>query len=111
MPARRRSHLVDLHGYDVVTALDLALASVRDAYLNGYDTVELQHGARSVASGVSEGRGRIKTELRRMADAGRFDTWVESSWDRASSLLLHLRRNPAPRRETWSAPPPRAYPR
>jgi hypothetical protein len=102
---------VDLHGYDVLTALDLALTRVREAYENGYQEVELVHGSASVTTPVDEGRGRIKSELRRMFDAGRFDAWADRSrsWPKASSLLLTLRANPRPARDRWSAEPRRRH--
>jgi hypothetical protein len=107
----RRSLRIDLHGYDLRAALDLALTRVREAYENGYDEVELIHGAASVSTPVEEGRGRIKSELRRMYDAGRFDAWVNRSrsWPKAASLLLVLRANPRPVRERWSGPPRRRH--
>src|SRR5258708_36233918 len=54
-----RVRRVDLHGYDVRTALEGAFRSVQDAYANGYDAVELLHCARDetrhVASDGSRG--------------------------------------------------------
>ena len=107
----RRSLRVDLHGYDVSAALDLALTRVREAYENGYDEVELIHGAGSVSTPIEEGRGRIKTELRRMYEAGRFDGWIDRSrsWPKAASLLLALKPNPRPVRERWSGAPHRRH--
>jgi hypothetical protein len=110
-PARRRTRQVsvDLHGYDVLTAVDLAEQRVRESWENGYDEVELLHGARDVRSGGDEGRGRIKTELLRMLAAGRFDPYADGNWPRAASLVLFLRPNPRPRRESWTPAPRRAY--
>jgi hypothetical protein len=107
----RRSLRVDLHGYDVRAALDLALMRVREAYASGYDEVELIHGAASVETPVEEGRGRIKTELRRIFEGGGFDNWVDRSrsWPKAASLLLALKPNPRPARERWSGAPRRRH--
>jgi len=112
MAVPRRSLRVDLHGYDVLAALDLALTRVREAYENGYDDVELIHGSASVSTPVDEGRGRIKTELRRLFESGRFDAWADRSrsWPKAASLLLALKRNPRPLRERWTGPPRRRHP-
>jgi len=112
MAVPRRSLRVDLHGYDVLAALDLALTRVREAYENGYDEVELIHGSASVSTPVDEGRGRIKTELRRLFESGRFDAWADRSrsWPKAASLLLALKRNPRPLRERWTGPPRRRHP-
>jgi hypothetical protein len=107
----RRSLRVDLHGYDVRAALDLALTRVREAYENGYDEVELIHGSAAVETPVDEGRGRIKTELRRMFEGGGFDRWVNRSrsWPKAASLMLALKPNPRPSRERWSGAPRRRH--
>lgn len=104
-----RRRIEDLHGFDVVTAVQLALTRTREAYENGYDEIELVHGAGDVHERVTDGRGRIKWALRELLDGGRLDRWADrsASWPRASSLVLALRRNPRPRRETWS-PAPRA---
>lgn len=60
---RRRQE--DLHGYDVLTAIDFALDRVREAYENGYDEIELVHGSaavqgrwKTVAAGSSGSCGR-----------------------------------------------------
>ena len=98
-----------MHGLDVLTAVRFARARVREAYDNGYDEIEFLHGAADVQEPVADGRGRIKWELRRLLDRGELDAWCrrDDSWPRASSLVVALRRNPRPRRETWS-PAPRA---
>lgn len=101
---------MDLHGYDVVSAVDLARARVEEAYRNGYQEVELLHGAGDVHAPVDEGRGRIKWELRRLLEVGGFDRWADRahSWPKTASLVLKLRPNPAARAESWRpAPRPR----
>lgn len=104
MPRRSRELTVDLHGYDVVSALDLAMRRVAEAHANGYESIELMHGAADVAEPVTTGRGRIKWELRTMSRHGAFDRWVirERTWEKASSLVLTLRPNGRARREGWS---------
>jgi hypothetical protein len=106
-----RRRVEDLHGLDVLTAVRFAVTRVREAYENGYDEIELLHGAADVREPVAGGRGRIKWELRSLLDRGELDRWSrpESSWPRASSLVVALRRNPRPRRETWSPRPPAAH--
>jgi hypothetical protein len=98
---------------DVVTAVRFAMTRVREAYENGYDEIEFLHGAADVREPVSDGRGRIKWELRDLLARGSLDRWCrrEDSWPRASSLLVALRRNPRPRREAWSPAPRAAHPR
>ena len=102
-----RRRVEDLHGLDVLTAVRFALTRVREAYENGYDEIELLHGAADVREPVADGRGRIKWELRDLLDRGALDRWCrrEDCWPRASSLVVPLRRNPRPRRELWSPRP------
>lgn len=111
MPRRVRTLTVDLHGFDVVSALDLAVRRVAEAQANGYETVELLHGAADVVEPVEAGRGRIKWELRQMARQGAFDHWVrrEDTWEKAASLVLALRANGRARREGWSEGPRPRY--
>ena len=106
-----RRRLEDLHGFDARTAVQFAVSRVREAYENGYDEIEFQHGAADVARPTADGRGRIKWALRELVDGGRLDRWCrrDAAWPRASSLVLALRPNPRPRRESWSAAPRRAH--
>jgi predicted DNA-binding protein len=106
-----RRRVEDLHGLDVLTAVRFARTRVREAYENGYDEIELLHGAADVLEPVANGRGRIKWELRRLLERGELDRWSrrEDSWPRASSLVVALKRNPRPRREAWTAPPRAAH--
>ena len=103
-----RIRRVDLHGYDVRTALEVAFRAVQDAHANGYEVVEILHGARDVTSRVAagEGRGAIKWELRAMLERGEFNAHVATSEVMEASLRLVLRTNPRPRPERWSQPPP-----
>ncbi len=106
-----RTLSVDLHGHDVLTAVDLAADRVREAYSNGYQAVELLHGAGDVSEPVDSGRGRIKWALRRIVEEGRFDGYIDRgrTWLKAGSIVLYLKRNPQARRESWSAEPPRSH--
>ena len=80
---------------------------MEEAYRNGYEEVELLHGAGDVHEPVEEGRGRIKWELRRLHDSGGFDRWADrsNSWAKTTALLLRLRANPAAQSESWRAAP------
>jgi hypothetical protein len=111
MPSSPRKAVVDLHGHDVRTAVRLALNRVAEAYGNGYDSIELIHGAGDVSEPVEEGRGRIKWELRRLAGGGAFDRFAypERTWLKSGSIELTLRKNPRARRNSWGAEPGRAY--
>ena len=106
-----RRRIEDLHGFDVLSAVQLAFTRVHEAYENGYDEIEFKHGAADVHDHVADGRGRIKWALRELLDGGRLDRWAsrEGSWPRASSLVVALRRNPRPRREAWSPAPRPAH--
>jgi len=111
LPQRNRRGLrirrVDLHGYDVLTATEVARQAVSDAYANGYQALELLHGAANVVEPVEagEGRGGIKWALRRMLDRGQFKAYVGRHELLEGMMRLHLRPNPRPRREEWSEPP------
>jgi hypothetical protein len=109
-PRRRaagRVRRLDLHGYDVLTALDLARLTVEEAYANGYQAVEILHGARDVTSRVSggDGRGGIKWGLRGMLERGEFNALVASSQVMEGSLRLELKPNSQPRAERWTPLP------
>lgn len=102
---------VDLHGHDVLTAVDLARQRVKEAYDNGYQAVELLHGAGDVTAPVETGRGRIKWALRRMVEDGELDGFITTgrTWLKAGSIVLYLRPNPRARRERWAPEPPRTH--
>jgi hypothetical protein len=106
-----RRRLEDLHGLDARTAVQFALTRVWEAYENGYDEIEFQHGAADVERPTADGRGRIKWALRELVDSGRLDRWSrrDAAWPRASSLVLTLKSNPRPRREAWTPAPRRAH--
>ena len=101
-----------MHGFDTRTAVQFAMTRISEAYKNGFDEIELMHGAADVRQRPVEGRGKIKWALRDLLDSGRLDPWVNrrDSWPRESSMVLSLRRNPRPRPEFWSPPPRRARP-
>jgi hypothetical protein len=115
-PGRARVRRVDLHGYDVLAATEYALTAVAEGYENGYQFVELLHGAADVTEPVEAGGGRggIKWELRRMLERGQFDGFCRGRGEHAQMegmLRLALRPNPQPRPEEWSPPPPARHPR
>lgn len=101
----------DLHGFDVLSALDFAVSRVHEAYANGYDEIEFLHGSADVHERVDEGRGRIKWGLRDLLERGSLDTWARpgDSWPKAASLIVALRRNPRPRPESWGPAPRRTH--
>ncbi len=97
----------------MLTACDVALQFTREAYANGYQSIELVHGSRDVAEPVAggEGRGGIKWELRRMFERGQFDAFSrrQDSHLMDGSMTLALRANPQPRSERWPQMPPRGF--
>jgi hypothetical protein len=99
---------LDLHGYDVATAVDLTVLTLREAYQNGYRQVDVLHGSRGVVHPVDpgEGRGGIKWELRRMIDRGQFDAWADSAEVMEGSVRFRMRKNPRMRSERWTELPP-----
>lgn len=100
-----------MHGFDVLSALELARTRVAEAWRNGYGEVELFHGAAYLEEGPRGGRGKIKFGLRQMVDEGQFDAFADRSktWLRSDSVVLTLKPNHHPRRESWSPEPRRAY--
>ena len=106
-----RKLTVDLHGHDVLTAVDFGWRRVEEAYANGYRTVELLHGAGDVTEPVETGRGRIKWALRSAVERGEFDRFVErgDTWFKSTSIVLTLKRNPKPRPEQWGTEPRRRH--
>ena len=106
-----RTRTIDLHGHDVLTAIDLAEQRVREAFANGYEAVELLHGAGDVAEPVETGRGRIKWALRRLVEDGGLDGYIDRrrTWLKSGSIVLYLKRNPKARPERWSPDPPRTH--
>ena len=109
--AQADSRIEDLHGYDVLTAVEFARTRVQEAWTRGLRQVEFGHGAGDVAGPVESGRGRIKWELRRLLDSGALDAWADRrrSWPKAASLIVVLKPNPRPRPVPWSSPPSRHY--
>lgn len=106
-----RRRVEDLHGFDARTAVGFARTRVWEAYENGYDEIEFQHGAADVVRPTADGRGRIKWALRELVDGGQLDRWCrrDASWPRASSMVVALKPNPRPRRERWSTAPRRSH--
>ena len=95
----------------MLTAVDLAYQRVQEAFENGYQAVELQHGAGDVTEPVETGRGRIKWALRKMVEDGELDRFVDRprTWFKSTSIVLYLRPNSRPRRERWAPEPPRTH--
>jgi hypothetical protein len=107
-----RRRVEDLHGFDTRTAVEFALTRISEAYRNGYDEIELKHGAADVRERPEEGRGKIKWALRELLESGRLDNLANrgASWPKESSMVIALQRNPRPRSEFWSPPPRRGRP-
>ncbi|MEA2646961.1 MAG: hypothetical protein QOE92_2044, partial [Chloroflexota bacterium] len=103
-PGAGRVRRVDLHGYDVLTAVAVVETTLREAYENGYQAVEAIHGAADVVQAVQpgEGRGGIKWELRRMADRGAFNGLCATIDQMPGSITFTIRANPRQRSERWT---------
>jgi hypothetical protein len=110
MPRASRKLTLDLHGHDARTALDLARTRVAEAWRNGYQEVELLHGAAYVQAPGGP-RGKIKFGLRRMVEEGEFDAFIDRTrtWLRSDAIVLYLKPNPRAARQRWSPAPRRAY--
>jgi hypothetical protein len=73
----RRTCELDLHGYPVSLAREIAQEFVKAAWEAGHDHVVLIHGARAARDPQSrlvlDGYGGIKWSLRAMLDGGEFE--------------------------------------
>jgi hypothetical protein len=78
----KRTNELDLHGYTVASARELALEFVKAAWEAGHDHVVLIHGARAAREPRSElvlsGYGGIKWSLRAMLEGNEFDPYARS---------------------------------
>jgi hypothetical protein len=78
----RRTNELDLHGYAVSAAREIAQEFVKAAWDAGHDHLVLVHGARAARHARSElvlsGYGGIKWSLRAMLDGGEFDPYARS---------------------------------
>jgi hypothetical protein len=105
----RRTNELDLHGYPVAWAREIALEFVKAAWEAGHDHAVLIHGARAARDPRSElvmrGYGGIKWSLRAMLKGGDFDPYARSPSSplhrrQATRLIIAL--EPQPRRQGHS---------
>jgi len=107
---------LDLHGYDVHTAVDLAVACAAAAWEHGFERLTILHGASrstSPADVHADGRGAIKWALRRALAEGQFDRWAlpprsarHRRGSRASETSIALMHNEDPHLEAeWPVIP------
>jgi hypothetical protein len=97
---------LDLHGYDIHTAVDLALQCVEAAWEHGFSRLSVLHGAAKVTSpsaATARGRGAIKWAIRGALDDGEFDAWAlpprseaHRRASRSSETSIALKPNPDP---------------
>jgi len=100
---------VDLHNYSTGTALTVAREKIKEAYEHGFRHVKLIHGAPGIKN-KNDG-GSIKFALRSRLRRGELDKWIdkEGSESRDESLILVLRKNPAPVDGEWKEMPVEDY--
>lgn len=100
---------VDLHNYSTGTALAAAREKVKEAYEHGFRHVKLIHGASGIKN--KNDSGSIKFTLRSMLKRNELDKWIdkEGSESRDESLMLVLRKNPAPVDGEWKEMPVEDY--
>jgi len=97
---------LDLHGYDVHTAVELSEACAAAAWEHGFERLTILHGARrstSPADVHADGRGAIKWAVRNALAEGLFDRWAlpprsqqHRRGSRASETSIALRPNDDP---------------
>lgn len=107
---------LDLHGYEIHTAVDLAVQCAEAAWEHGFERLTILHGARQVTSPTTAdaaGRGAIKWAVRDALDDGAFDAWAlpprsseHRRGSRSSETSIALRPNPDPHSEApWPTIP------
>jgi hypothetical protein len=103
----RRTNKLDLHGYPVTSAREVALEFVKAAWEMGHGQVVLIHGARAADNPRSElvlsGYGGIKWSLRAMLDGDEFEPYARSPRSplhrrEATQLIIALEPNPTRQR-------------
>lgn len=107
---------VNLHGYSVETAMEVARAVIAEAYENGVPYVRLIHGYNtSRPRTYPYGAPTIKEELLRLLAEGIFVRHAYSKNSRrhqrrAGFIILAIRPNPSPNpHPIWSSPPAKDY--
>ena len=107
---------VDLHGYSVETAIEVARAVIAEAYENGLPYVRLVHGYNtSRARTYPYGTPTIKEEIWRLLHEGALIRYAYSRKSsrhvrRAGSITIALRPNPSPNpHPIWTALPGKDY--
>ena len=108
---------LDLRGYTVHEAEEVAAAKVREAWENGYSYITLRHGCgyvRHHRQAAAEGAGGVKWTLRGFLTRGEWDKYVLPRRSArhavgAVAMTLAVRPNPAPNAtEVWE-PLPKGY--
>ncbi len=99
---------VDLHDYSHRTAILAAREKVKEAYEHGFRYIRLIHGAAGMRG--KEDGGSIKFALRSMLSRGELDKWVQGKSSGGhrildESIILALRKNPAPVDTEWKEMP------
>jgi hypothetical protein len=95
---------VDLHGYRVWQAVEVASEKVREAWEQGYEQITLIHGAPDIhhhATAWTLGRGGIKWALRGCLSRGEWNEWVYNRRSKKhiiedGAMTLALRPNARP---------------
>lgn len=105
----QKSVNIDLHNYSTRTALTVAREKIKEAYEHGFRHVKLIHGAAGIKN-KNDG-GSIKFKLRSMLRRGELDKWIDrqGSESRDGSLILVIRKNPAPMDGDWKEMPVEDY--
>ncbi len=103
---------VDLHDYSHRTAITAAREKIKEAYDHGFKYIRLIHGAAGIRN--KEDGGSIKFALHSMLRRGEFDKWVQEKSSGGhrildESIILALRKNPAPSDTAWKEMPSDEY--
>ena len=98
--------VIDLHGYPVWEAVELATQKVQEAWTLGYQEITLIHGSPNIyhhAIASALGRGGIKWRLRGCLARREWMEWVYHRRSKKhdigdGAMTLALRKNPCPER-------------
>src|SRR5574340_517912 len=103
---------VDLHDYSHRTAIKVAREKIKEAYEHGFRYIRLIHGSTNIKH--KEDGGSIKFALRSMLKSGELAAWIQEKDSknhkiRNESIILALRKNPAPVDREWKMMPRYEY--
>ena len=99
---------LDLHEYATGTALGAMWAKIEEAWLNGWVSITVIHGApyaETIQAAMALDRGSIKFAIKDLLESGEFNRFVDEYKLGPGSTSITLKVNPNPRSALWSEVP------